>query len=173
VNANATWYAALNDTPGLVGPPIGPPPADVREYWRAWLDGDGYPFWSYWENLRTWWEIRDLPNVMLVHYAAMTRDLAGQMRRIAEFLGVTMDEADWPNVLEYCSFDWMKRNATKSVPLGGAFWDAGAQVFINQGRNGRWNEQLTAGEKEEYERLAVEKLGAQCARWLATGEGNP
>jgi aryl sulfotransferase len=173
VNANETWYAALNDTPGLVGPPIAPPPVDVREYWRAWLDGDGYPFWSYWENLRTWWEIRDLPNVMLVHYAAMTRDLAGQMRRIAEFLGVTMDEADWPNVLEYCSFDWMKRNATKSVPLGGAFWDAGAQVFINQGRNGRWNEQLTAGEKEEYERLAVEKLGAQCARWLATGEGNP
>lgn len=26
VNANAAWYAALNDTPGRVGPPIAPPP---------------------------------------------------------------------------------------------------------------------------------------------------
>ena len=64
----------------------------------------------------------------------------------------------------------MKRNHTNSVPLGGAFWDAGAQVFINQGKNGRWTDQLTATEKREYEELAERNLGAQCARWLATGE---
>ena len=65
----------------------------------------------------------------------------------------------------------MKRHADKSVPLGGAFWDAGAQVFINQGRNGRWMEVLTPEEKTEYEELAVQKLGPECARWLATGKG--
>jgi aryl sulfotransferase len=31
----------------------------------------------------------------------------------------------------------MKKNATKSVSFGGAFWDAGAEVFINKGVNGR------------------------------------
>ena len=30
VNANQSWYDALNDTPGRVGPPIEPPPADIR-----------------------------------------------------------------------------------------------------------------------------------------------
>ena len=171
VNANEVWYSALNDTPGLVGPPIGPPPADVRQYWREWLDGDGYPFWSYWENIATWWAIRDLPNVMLVHYAELKRDLPGQMRRMAGFLDIPVDEARWPTIVEYCSFDWMKSHATKSVPLGGAFWDAGAQVFINQGRNGRWKDLLTDAEKREYEDLAVRKLGPEAARWLATGEG--
>ena len=58
-NANEIWYSALNDTPGRVGPPIERPPADIRQYWREWLDGDGYPFWSFWENVRTWWQIRD------------------------------------------------------------------------------------------------------------------
>jgi aryl sulfotransferase len=29
-----------------------------------------------------------------------------------------------------------EKNATKCVPLGGEFWDAGAQVFINKGVNG-------------------------------------
>ena len=28
-NANASWYEALNETPGLVGDPIAPPPASV------------------------------------------------------------------------------------------------------------------------------------------------
>ena len=33
-NANQKWYDALNLTPGLVGPPIEPPPADIRQYWH-------------------------------------------------------------------------------------------------------------------------------------------
>ena len=41
VNANQTWYDALNNTPGRVGPPIEPPPDTIRQYWREWLDRDG------------------------------------------------------------------------------------------------------------------------------------
>jgi aryl sulfotransferase len=171
VNANETWYAALNDTPGLVGPRIAPPPGDVRQYWREWLDRDGFPFWPFWENVRTWWQIRDLPNVLLVHFAGLKRDMQGQMRRVARFLDAPIDDKRWPEIVEYCSFDWMKRNATKSVPLGGAFWDAGADVFINKGVNGRWSELLTAEECADYEARAVRELGPECARWLVTGEG--
>ena len=170
-NANQLWYEALNDTPGRVGPPIGPPPADVRQYFREWLEGDGHPFWPFWENVRTWWEFRHLPNVLFVHFANLKRDMPTEMRRIAEFLEIPVDETKWDVVLEYCSFDWMKRNATKSVPLGGAFWDAGAGVFINRGTNGRWAETLTPGDVAEYEARAVRELGPECARWLATGEG--
>jgi aryl sulfotransferase len=65
----------------------------------------------------------------------------------------------------------MKRNATKSVPLGGAFRDGGAQVFINRGVNGRWAETLTPEDVAQYEARAVQELGPECARGLATGEG--
>jgi aryl sulfotransferase len=171
VNANDVWYSALNDTPGRVGPPIERPPPDVRQYWREWLARDGYPFWSFWDNVRTWWEVRTLPNVLFVHFTQLKRDMPGQMRRIAAFLDVPVDEARWPKIVEYCSFDWMKSHATKSVPLGGAFWDAGAQVFINRGVNGRWRDMLTSEECAEYEARAVRELGPDCARWLSTGEG--
>jgi aryl sulfotransferase len=169
-NANATWYAALNDTPGRVGPPIGPPPPDVREYWRDWMDRDGHPFWPFWENVRSWWAIRALPNVKLVHFADLKRDLPGEIRGIAQVLGIPIQQARWSAILEHCSFDWMKRNATKSVPLGGAFWDAGAEVFIHKGVNGRWRDVLSPVESAEYERRAEAELGAACARWLATGQ---
>ena len=63
----------------------------------------------------------------------------------------------------------MKKNATESVPLGGPFWDADAQVFIHKGVNGRWVETLTTEESVEYEEMADVKLGTECSRWLSFG----
>jgi aryl sulfotransferase len=165
-NANALWYQALNDTPGRVGPPIEPPPADIRQYCREWLDRDGHPFWPFWESIRGWWAIRDLPNVKVIHFAELKRDLGGTMREISRFLGVEVAEEDWPVIERYCSFDWMKANATKATPLGGAFWDAGAETFINKGTNGRWRDVLSADESRAYEERAVAELGPECASWL-------
>ena len=168
-NANEKWYEALNDTPGRVGPPIAKPPADVRTYYHDWLDKDGHPWWPFWENIRSWWAIRHLPNVKLVHFAQLKADLPGQMREIADFLDISIDETRWDAMVEHCSFDYMKQHATKSVPLGGLFWDGGAQTFVHKGTNGRWREVLTTEESEKYEWLALRNLGGECARWLATG----
>ena len=167
--ANELWYQALNETPGLVGPPIGKPHPDIRQYWLDWLAHDGYPFWSLWENVRSWWEIRALPNVLFVHFNDLKRDMPGQMRRIAKFLDIEVAAADWPHIEEYCGFDWMKRNAAKSVPLGGAFWEGGAESFVHKGQNRRWSETLSAADCAAYEARAMRELGADCARWLATG----
>jgi len=168
-NANQLWYAALNDTPGRVGPPIEPPPTSIRQYFLEWLEGDGYPFWSFWENIRSWWEIRHLPNLLLLHFAELKADLPGQIRRIAGFLDIPVDPGRWPAILEHCSFDYMKANATRSTPLGGVFWDGGAETFIHKGTNGRWRDVLTEEDCRRYEETARRELGEDCARWLATG----
>jgi aryl sulfotransferase len=167
--ANDAWYAALNDTPGRVGEPILPPQGDIRQYFHEWLDRDGHPFWPFWENVRSWWAARHLPNVLLVHFADLKADMEGQIRRIAGFLGIEVAAERWPAILEHCSFEWMKANAAKSAPLGGVFWDGGAETFINKGTNGRWRDVLTREESVKYERLALENLGPDCARWLAKG----
>ena len=169
-NANQTWYNALNDTPGRVGPPIEPPPDDIRQYWREWLDRDGHPFWPFWENIRSWWAVRDLPNVKFIHFANLKHDMAREIRGIATFLDIPIKESRWEAILNHCSFEWMKKNATKSVPLGGAFWDAGAEVFINKGVNGRWSDTLTPEEVAAYQTRSRTELGDECAHWLATGE---
>jgi len=168
-NANDMWYGALNDTPGRIGPAIGKPPADPRDYFLEWLAKDGYPFWSFWENIRSWWEIRHLPNVHFVHFETLRSDMPGEIRRIAAFLDIPIDEQKWDDILTHCSFAYMKANATASVPLGGAFWDGGAETFIHKGINGRWREALTPSDSAAYEAAAVRELGPACAAWLATG----
>ena len=68
-NANDTWYELLNKSPGLVGPEI-PRPSnlDVRQFFRVFVE-TGWPFWPFWENVKSWTDVVDQPNVLLVHFS--------------------------------------------------------------------------------------------------------
>ena len=149
-NANEKFYDALNNTPGLVGPPIEKPTDDIVQYFNDWLDKDGFPFWSLWENVNTWWAIRDLPNVHFVHFNRLKEDMAREIEKIADFLEINVDASKWNDILDHCSFDYMKKNAARSAPLGGVLWEGGAATFINKGTNGRWKDILPKEDSERY-----------------------
>ena len=175
VNMNNFLYDGLNALPVKFGPMIEPPRTDdLRVYFHDWLRDDGFPFWPFWENIRTWWAIRHLPNVHFIHYQSLKNNMEEEIQRIGEFLGYDvngMTKGKWEEMVYHCTFDYMKANATLSTPLGGALWDGGATVFINKGTNKRWTETLTADDIEAYEKRALEELGPECAYWLATGVG--
>ncbi len=158
LNANDAWYDALNNTPGRVGPPIGPVQGNEAEYFEHWLDNDGAPFWSLWENMASWWAVRNLPNVMMVHFGDLKADMEGQIEQIAAFIDVQVDDATMQKVLKHCSFQYMKAHADLSVPLGGAFWDGGARTFIHKGLNGRWNDALSNKVSARYEQMAIRPM---------------
>lgn len=63
----------------------------------------------------------------------------------------------------------MKNNVSESVPLGGAFWEGGANTFIHKGTNARWRDELDASLSEQYLAQAQHELGSECAHWLAQG----
>jgi aryl sulfotransferase len=166
-NATEDWYRAINPARAAVGPPVPRAPDDIRQYYREWLKGDGYPFWPFFPHVKSWWEVRDLPNVMLLHFSRVKQDLPGEIRRIAAFLDIPIDEERFPAIVEHCSFDWMKQNARKAAPVGGAFWEGGAETFIHKGVNGRWRDVLSPEECSAYELRARAELGGACATWLA------
>ena len=168
--ANEKWYDALNNSPGLVGEPMPKPVDSVVDYYNTWLEKDGYPFWSQWENVRSWWANRELPNVMLIHFSNLKADLPGSMRSIAEFLEIDYDAAKWDDMVYHCTFDYMKSNSELTAPLNGMFWDDGATAFIHKGVNGRWREMLSEEQADAYVRKAQEELGEACAHWLVNGE---
>ena len=141
----------------------------MHEFYRAWFEGDGHPYWPFWENIKSWWEVRHLPNVLLMHFGDMKADLAGSIRRIADFLEVAIDEKTFPKIVQHCSFDYMKAHAEKVAPLGGVLWNGGAKTFVNKGTNGRWRDTLTVAEAATYEAKALSTLGPDCARWLSEG----
>lgn len=147
-SGNDTWYSILNETPGLVGDPI--PRFDeslhsetkLFDDWisRGWpsLAGetDGYPFWSLFDNVRTWWEQRHQPNVLFIHFNDLLHDLSGSVREIAAFLDIPIQEEGFPALVQSLSFTAMKAECTDPsktlVPLAGGIFKQGGESFINK-----------------------------------------
>jgi aryl sulfotransferase len=170
ISANENLYKFLNDTPPEITFRMAPPTEDKRQYFHDWLDKQGHPFWPFWENIRTWWKIRHLPNLLFIHFEDLKRDMPGQIQRIADFFDIKFEESKWETILKHCSFEYMKINATKCIPLSGLLWDGGSKDFIHKGVNGRWRDVLTAEDIQKYENIASQELGPECANWLATGK---
>jgi aryl sulfotransferase len=163
------FYDLINSLPGRVGPALQRPEENVVDFYRRWLAEDGHPFWSLWENVRTWWQVRHHPNVLMLHFADMKRDLPGTITRIAKFLDIDLEPEVFARIVQLSSFAWMKANAEKVAPLGGQPFQGGAATFINKGSNGRWHDLLSQHDVEAYEQKARAELGLECAHWLAHG----
>jgi aryl sulfotransferase len=164
-------FDVINNTPGRVGPALDPAIDDVRQYFLDWLNKDGYPIWPFWSHVQSWWNVRSRPNVLLLHFNRLKADLPGEIRRIASFLGMRIDEGLFPRVVEHCSFDYMKANASALSPSFDRAFHGGAGAFVYKGTNGRWRDVLLPEDIRAYERAATENLSADCVHWLAMGEG--
>jgi aryl sulfotransferase len=163
-------YPMFNNVFGREGPPLEPPAGDVVQYFHEWLNGGGLPLGvSFWEHVQGWYNARHLPNVLLVHFNDLKADLSGQLRRIAAFLGIEIEESRFPAMIEHCGIDYMRRAASEAPILDMVFKNGGT-TFFNKGTNGRWKDALTAADLRKYDEVVQASLTPDCARWVATGE---
>ena len=147
-----------------------PPPEEAREYFLSWLENDGAPWLPYFSHVAAWWKFRSLPNIKLVHFTALKEDLEGQMREIADFLGVPIDEALWADNVRRCQFEYMKANSANLLAVQERAIPGASKYFINKGFNGRWRDILKPEDNARYERLVLDAVGPRGAKWLACGD---
>ncbi|HUE45626.1 MAG TPA: sulfotransferase domain-containing protein [Aestuariivirgaceae bacterium] len=154
-------------------PHIDPDPA---AFFRSWISegvvpgqDDGRPGLSYFAFERSWWEVRQRPNLLFVHYNDLKTDLAGEMRRIADFLGITVPSDLWPEMVEAASFEAMRRHG--DLLLGGLarMFQGGAARFLFKATNERWRDVLSEDDLARYQAKVETMLSPACAQWLAHG----
>jgi aryl sulfotransferase len=137
---------------------------DPHQDFPQWLASDQ----SAPAYLASWWPRRREPNVLLLHYNDLKADLAGEMRRIASFLGLTVPEGLWPSVVERCTFESMRARGDEIGPFELVF-EGGAGSFLFKGTNGRWRDVLTEEELAQYQRRVAELLSPEAADWMEHG----
>ena len=169
------FFADVNGLPGRVGDPLPPCPDDIYELWQNWItrgwfewESDGYPYWSLLHHAQTWWEHRTLPNIHCVHYRDLLADLAGEIARIANFLGIEHSDEAFAGITEACRFETAKKNADRIVGDMSQSFRAGNQTFFHRGTNGRWRDVLREEDLALY-RQAMDRLPLDLARWLENG----
>jgi aryl sulfotransferase len=176
-NYSKLSYDRFNNMPRSVGDPLPSCPDDPREFWLDWIskgwfewEKDGYPFWSLFDHVQSWWNYRHLPNILFVHFANLKKDLPAEIQRIAEFLNIESEAKKFDTIVEKCTFEYMKKNAARIVPGVEKAFNGGATTFFNKGTNGRWRDVLTAEDIKQYQAVVVERLTPDCAHWLETGD---
>jgi len=174
IAANAMALAAAHGE-APTGPPP-PRPEDPREYLVQWmdeleaaLDQPGGASSTFFGFETTYWRERARPNLLLVHYDDLHADLAGEMRRISDFLGIDTPEARMPALVEAARFATMKRDGDALLPKLKLAFDRGADRFINRGVSGRWRECLRPEDIARYEAIATRAATPGLGRWLEGG----
>jgi aryl sulfotransferase len=132
-------------------------------------ESSGFPYWSHLHHAQTWWDYRHLPNILMVHYTDLLADPEGQIRRIAKYLDIAIDEQRLPGILERISFNGMKENFNMIMPDADHLFREGSKTFMNKGVNGRWQGVLTEAELEQCRAAVERELTPDCANWLEHG----
>jgi len=91
------------------------------------------------------------------------------MRRVASFLGIEIDERRWPEQVERCTLESMRKRS-KEIAGFDAHFVGGANAFLYKGSNGRWRDLLTAEELERFDRRARGVLPPDAIEWTMLGE---
>ncbi len=176
IATNAMQLAREGTLSAPSGPPPGPPPEDPRDFVLQWMDmlesappdGPGVDP-HYFDFEATYWRERKRPNLLFVHYDDMIEDLAGEMRRISEFLEIDTPGSVMARLVDAARFATMKAQGDELAPVLKDLFDRGADRFINQGRSGRWREVLRSEDAARYEAIAARKVSPALAAWLANG----
>lgn len=147
---------------------------DLHRTFDTWIsqgsfpwEGDGAPWWSHLSHAASWWQLRDRPNVLLVHYNDLLNDLEAEMRRAAAFCAIDVPDAAWPSMAARCSIDEMRARADRAGGL--PKFIGGASSFFFKGTNERWRGVLTDEELARYEQRVAEVLTPEAATWLEHG----
>ncbi|MCW3782138.1 sulfotransferase domain-containing protein [Defluviimonas salinarum] len=150
-------------------------PDDISEGFRMYLEdrskdggNDDMTLDSityHYASFRRW---AHLPNLHLLHYADLTRDLKGQVERIQRILGYDHPERLIDEIVAGARFETMKANAREAVQEENSVLDNAASFFAS-GTSNKWEKYLTAEEVARYDRRIRELLPEADVRWLERG----
>jgi hypothetical protein len=118
--------------------------------------------WGSWPSTTaSYWSQRHRPNVLILSFKAMRRDLRGTVCRIAEFLDVRVSDAVIDRVVEKSSFDYMRRMDHQFANWNMVPW-RNTGTMVRRGAVGGSGELLTAAQQQridEYCRAELRRLG--------------
>ncbi|GJQ87477.1 hypothetical protein Trydic_g19237 [Trypoxylus dichotomus] len=118
---------------------------DLHEFFKLFLT-DNYKYSPYWGNILSFWNNRHLPNILILQYEDMIRDLPSVIHKTASFLETSVPEEKMEKLLRHLSFGEMKKNAAVNMERLTELFNKDVDdktSFIRKGKVGGYKEELT------------------------------
>jgi hypothetical protein len=130
---------------------------------------DGFLVGSVLYFLDSYLQFRALPNIFFLHYADLSADLEQEMRRLASFLDIRVNEAILPRLVEAASFAAMKEHASETAP--GAHvgeWTKDSD-FFRKARMGEWRDVLSVENRALFDSVMEKRFSPEARAWIERG----
>lgn len=112
---------------------------------------------SYWKFIMQAWKQRDHPNVCILFYEDMKRDLPSSIRKVATFMQKELTDLQIESLAQHLSFKSMKVNpAANCEPMREYAFTSPERCFMRKGEVGDWKNYFT-DEMDARMNQAIEK----------------
>ncbi len=148
------------------------PETEIERFWM-WMESDEAFSVSTLKDvvhhLGGFWDKRNEPNVVLLHYDDLKDDLEGQMRALAQRLAIDVPEERWPELVPSATFEVMKARASEVAPNSTeSIWHDKSR-FFNKGTSGQWRDFLDEDGVARYAKRIDELTDPALSDWLHRG----
>lgn len=113
---------------------------------------------SWFQHIAGWQQHREDPNVLYLQFEEIQQDLKTCLHQIIDFCQLDVPQERLPEILKQCGFESMKQHEAKFDHITGMIWEKGYQknTFIREGKIGGGAQQLTASQRERFERALAQ-----------------
>ncbi len=150
--------------------------AGLHQWLVSWVDSQDKPEEELDSLPGVMWHLSDAwarradphprgPAVLLLHYDDLLANLDGEMRRLADLLGISVPDELWPSLVRSATFEEMRARAAAQAPdPAGVLKDAAA--FFRRGYSGAGREVLSPGELSRYYARTARLAPPDLLDWL-------
>ncbi|XP_035700330.1 sulfotransferase family cytosolic 1B member 1-like [Branchiostoma floridae] len=120
------------------------------EYVQRFLDGKVI-LGDFYDHALGWWQMRDDPHFLFLKYEDMNKDLSGTVRKIKQFLDISLDDVTTASIVESCTF----------ASLTSAWADSGnpiQTIVARKGAVGDWKNSFSESQSKAFDAKYRERL---------------
>ena len=129
-----------------------------EKFLECFMEGN-VPLGSYFDHVLAWWACKDDENVLFLKYEDLKKDIQGQVKIIAEFLGVQLSNSEAKAVAEKCTFQAMKANPNVGTNKFTKFFiKKGKSSHLRKGIVGDWENHFSNEQLEVFQKLYQSRM---------------
>ena len=137
----------------------------LKEFLGAWVDGlctfGGGGFWDWHSEWSRVFQALPPGRALWVTFEDLKRDLAGEVSRIASFLGVSAEPGGEVvrRVVEAAGFEAMRAAMTAEEESAGAGCRQVRRGRVHEGRAGGWRDEMPADVASQFDAITLARFG--------------
>uniref|UniRef100_A0A2K6PBQ5 Sulfotransferase n=1 Tax=Rhinopithecus roxellana TaxID=61622 RepID=A0A2K6PBQ5_RHIRO len=137
---------------------VRPDPGTWESFLEKFMAGE-VSYGSWYQHMQEWWELSHTHPVLYLFYEDMKENPKREIRKILEFVGLSLPEETVDLMVQHTSFREMKKNPmTNYTTVPQEFMDHSISPFMRKGMAGDWKTTFTVAQNERFDVDYAEKM---------------